>query len=165
MLQKANQNLPINDVGIHRTQMQKEIILQKLKERGCRITRQRKMLLDVILNEDCSSCKEIYYKAIKKDPAIGIATVYRMVRSLEDIGAIRRNKMYEIQYGKERIEENALADKILARHSFFLKILVEAGVDQQQAEKEASMLEYILSDESFDKLKVYMEKGTWENGK
>jgi len=25
MLQKANQNLPINDVGIHRTQMQKEI--------------------------------------------------------------------------------------------------------------------------------------------
>lgn len=31
MLQKANQNLPINDVGIHRTQMQKEIILQKLK--------------------------------------------------------------------------------------------------------------------------------------
>lgn len=117
------------------------------------------------MEEECVCCKEIYYKAIKKDPAIGIATVYRMVRSLEDIGAIRRNKMYEIQYGKERIEENALADKILARHSFFLKILVEAGVDQQQAEKEASMLEYILSDESFDKLKVYMEKGTWENGK
>lgn len=66
MLQKANQNLPINDVGIHRTQMQKEIILQKLKERGCRITRQRKMLLDVILNEDCTSCKEIYYKASRR---------------------------------------------------------------------------------------------------
>ena len=78
MLQKSNQNLPINDVGIHRTQMQKDMILQKLKESGCRITRQRKMLLDVILNEDCSSCKEIYYKAIKKDPAIGIATVYRL---------------------------------------------------------------------------------------
>ena len=63
MLQKSNQNLPINDVGIHRTQMQKDMILQKLKESGCRITRQRKMLLDVILNEDCSSCKEIYYNA------------------------------------------------------------------------------------------------------
>ena len=33
MLQKANQNLPINDVGIHRTQMQKEIILQ-MKDSG-----------------------------------------------------------------------------------------------------------------------------------
>ena len=32
MLQKSNQNLPINDVGIHRTQMQKDMILQKLKE-------------------------------------------------------------------------------------------------------------------------------------
>ena len=147
-----------------RTQMEKETIFRKLRACGGRITAQRKILLDIILEEECVCCKEIYYKAIKKDPAIGIATVYRMVRSLEDIGAIRRNKMYEIQYGKERIEENALADKILARHSFFLKILVEAGVDQQQAEKEASMLEYILSDESFDKLKVYMEKGTWENG-
>ena len=79
MLQKSNQNLPINDVGIHRTQMQKDMILQKLKESGCRITRQRKMLLDVILNEDCSSCKEIYYKASMKDSGIGTATVYRMI--------------------------------------------------------------------------------------
>ena len=95
----------MNDV-----KMQREMILQRLKEQGCRITKQRLALIDIILENECSSCKEIYYKAIKKDPAIGIATVYRMVRSLEDIGAIRRNKMYEIQYGKERIEENALAE-------------------------------------------------------
>ena len=44
-----------------RTQMQKENIIQKLKERGCRITKQRLMLLDIILEEDCSCCKEIYY--------------------------------------------------------------------------------------------------------
>ncbi len=99
MLQKANQNLPINDVGIHRTQMQKEIILQKLKERGCRITRQRKMLLDVILNEDCSSCKEIYYKASMKDSGIGTATVYRMINILEEIGALSRKNMYKIACG------------------------------------------------------------------
>ena len=101
MLQKANQNLPINDVGIHRTQMQKEIILQKLKERGCRITRQRKMLLDVILNEDCSSCKEIYYKASMKDSGIGTATVYRMINILEEIGALSRKNMYKIACGPE----------------------------------------------------------------
>ena len=96
MLQKSNQNLPINDVGIHRTQMQKDMILQKLKESGCRITRQRKMLLDVILNEDCSSCKEIYYKALKQDKSIGTATVYRMINTLESIGAINRKNMYKI---------------------------------------------------------------------
>ena len=41
----------------HRTQMQKEIVIQRLREQGCRITKQRLMLLDVILNEDCSCCK------------------------------------------------------------------------------------------------------------
>ena len=43
-----------------RTQMQRELIIQKLREQGCRITKQRLMLLDIILEEDCSCCKEIF---------------------------------------------------------------------------------------------------------
>ena len=101
MLQKTKQDLLEKDLGIHRTQMQKEIILQKLKERGCRITRQRKMLLDIILNEDCSSCKEIYYKASLKDSGIGTATVYRMINILEEIGALSRKNMYKIACSSE----------------------------------------------------------------
>lgn len=41
----------------------KEQIIEKLKENGCRITKQRKMLIDIILENECSSCKEIFYKA------------------------------------------------------------------------------------------------------
>ena len=74
----------------------KDIIISRLKQQGCRITKQRIMLLDVILEEDCSSCKEIYYRASKKDPSIGTATVYRMINTLEDIGAISRKNMYKI---------------------------------------------------------------------
>ena len=91
----------------HRTQMQKEMIIQKLKEEGCRITKQRLMLLDIILEEDCSCCKEIYYKASKLDGKIGSATVYRMVNTLEEIGAISRKNMYKISCGEECLEENA----------------------------------------------------------
>ena len=76
----------------------KDIIISRLKQQGCRITKQRLMLLDVILEEDCSSCKEIYYKAVKKDPKIGAATVYRMVNTLEEIGAINRKNMYCLLY-------------------------------------------------------------------
>lgn len=54
----------IDDTGIQRTEMQKEIVISRLRERGCRITRQRMILLDIILGEECSSCKEIYYKAV-----------------------------------------------------------------------------------------------------
>ena len=78
--------------------MQKEpksIIISKLRERGCRITRQRRIILDIILDEDCSCCKEIYYKACKQDSSIGAATVYRMVNTLEEIGAISRKNMYK----------------------------------------------------------------------
>ena len=64
-----------NQQKYERTQMQREIVIQRLKEQGCRITKQRMVLLDIILNENCSSCKEIYYKASKIDPKIGTATV------------------------------------------------------------------------------------------
>lgn len=90
----------------HRTQMQREMVIQRLKEQGCRITKQRLMLLDIILEEECSCCKEIHYKAMKKDNRIGTATVYRMINILEEIGAINRRNMYKIACGKECEAEN-----------------------------------------------------------
>ena len=64
---------------------QKQMIINQLRDNGCRITHQRLVLLDVILGSDCSSCKEIYYKASKVDKNIGFATVYRMINMLEEI--------------------------------------------------------------------------------
>ncbi len=96
-----------DSVSYQRTQMQKEMIIQKLKERGCRITKQRLMLLDVILEEECSCCKEIYFKALGKDRKIGTATVYRMVNTLEEIGAISRKNMYKIACSDGCEVENA----------------------------------------------------------
>ena len=54
-----------------------------------------RIILDIILDEDCSCCKEIYYKACKQDSSIGAATVYRMVNTLEEIGVINRKNMYK----------------------------------------------------------------------
>lgn len=94
------------EANYHRTKMQKEMVLQQLKENGCRITKQRKILLDIILQEECASCKEIYYKAIAKDSSIGTATVYRMVNLLEEIGAISRKNMYRISCDMNCSREN-----------------------------------------------------------
>ncbi|MBA4700887.1 MAG: transcriptional repressor [Ruminococcus sp.] len=68
----------------------REVIVEKLKENGCRITKQRLVLIDIILQNECQSCKEIYYKAVEIDDKIGVATVYRMVNALEEVGAINR---------------------------------------------------------------------------
>ena len=87
-----------NQQKYEKTQMQREIVIQRLKEQGCRITKQRMLLLDIILEEECSSCKEIYYKASRIDSKIGTATVYRMINTLEEIGAINRRNMYKIDW-------------------------------------------------------------------
>ena len=48
-----NDNRQNRDVAnFHRTEMQKELVIQKLREKGCRITKQRQILLDVILREE-----------------------------------------------------------------------------------------------------------------
>ena len=75
----------------------REVIIHKLKEKGCRITKQRIMIIDIVLENECSCCKEIYYEASKIDNHIGIATVYRLVNSLEEIGAINRKNMYKVE--------------------------------------------------------------------
>jgi Fur family ferric uptake transcriptional regulator len=83
----------------------KEQIIEKLKENGCRITKQRKMLIDIILENECSSCKEIFYKASQEDENIGVATVYRMINALEEIGAINRKNMYKVDCAQDCPEE------------------------------------------------------------
>lgn len=104
---EKTKNLTGNARNYHRTQMQRELIIQKLKEQGCRITKQRLMLLDIILEEDCSCSKEIFYKASRQDKQIGTATVYRMINTLEEIGAISRKNMYKIACGNTCEVENA----------------------------------------------------------
>lgn len=80
----------------------KDSILEQLRQKGCRITKQREILIDVILREQCRSCKEIYYMAIKEDPDIGIATVYRMMNILEEIGALKWRNDYRICEKEEK---------------------------------------------------------------
>ena len=89
------------EILYQKTQMHRDRIFRKLREQGCRITRQRRMLLDIILEGDCSCCKEIYYKALKADEKIGVATVYRMINALEEIGAISRKNMYKVECSED----------------------------------------------------------------
>lgn len=89
-----------DNIHLNKTSNQKAFILEELKNRGCRITKQRSLIIDIILSDKFSSCKEIYSEVNKRDSSIGIATVYRMINSLEDIGAIDRSNLYRLFYGE-----------------------------------------------------------------
>lgn len=86
-----NENISVKD-------MRKQEILQRLRKMNFRITKQRLLLLDIVLSGDCSCCKEMYYEAVKKDVGIGISTVYRMINLLEEIGVVSRNRLSQIDY-------------------------------------------------------------------
>lgn len=70
--------------------MSNEQIITALKDSGMRITKQRRLVAGVIAESDGASCKDICYNVKRKDKSIGIATVYRMIKALEDIGVIKR---------------------------------------------------------------------------
>ena len=73
--------------------MTSEQVIERLKIDGCRITKQRRLIIDVIMNNDFNSCKDIYYQVAEKDKTVGMATVYRMIRQLEDMGIVHRIDM------------------------------------------------------------------------
>ena len=100
---KIEKEAPI-DFENFRIHMQREMILRKLKEGGYRITKQRIAVIDIILENDCGSCKEILYKTSKINKKIGTATVYRTLNMLEEIGAINRRNHYKFSEMTEPAE-------------------------------------------------------------
>ena len=65
---------------------------EKLKEKGCKLTLQRRSVLDVLI-EHCNehlSTEEIYDIVKENYPEIGLATVYRTVQLFEEMGIVDR---------------------------------------------------------------------------
>lgn len=51
-----------------------------------------------------------------------------------------------------------IAKKMYARHIFFVDFLKSIGVKDQVAETEGCLMEHILSDDTFSKIKKFIEK-------
>ena len=76
--------------------MSDEQIIEALREKGMRITKQRKLVAAIIADNDGASCKDICCIVQTKDRSIGTATVYRMIKTLEDLGVIERIDMIKL---------------------------------------------------------------------
>ena len=71
-------------------------VIQELRDSGYRITSQRRMLIRIILENEYSSCKEIYFAAKQVDNKVGLATVYRTVQILEDMELIHKEMVVHV---------------------------------------------------------------------
>lgn len=69
-----------------------KVLNQKLQNAGFKLTPQRQITLSVLINtkENLLSAEEIYMLAKEKNPSIGLATVYRTLEILTDLGILSR---------------------------------------------------------------------------
>lgn len=79
-----------------------ESIEQACRERGLRITGQRRIVARVIADmDDHPDVRELHRRAAEIDDRISLATVYRTVKCFEDLGLIER---HEFRDGPARYE-------------------------------------------------------------
>lgn len=78
---------------------------EKLKEKGCKLTPQRRSVLDTIIENEGKhlSAEEIYDLVKAKCPEIGLATVYRTMQMFDEVGLVYKHNFDD---GRSRYELN-----------------------------------------------------------
>lgn len=88
-----------------RTQDRNRALEDTLRAAGLRITRPRRIILQILAEtDDHPDATEIFQRAVKQDAQISLATVYRTMKALEETGAIQRHAFGD---GPARFEQSA----------------------------------------------------------
>lgn len=93
-----------------------DVLKEELKQKGCKLTPQRRSIVDVIIENEGKhlTAEEIYDDVKKRCPEIGLATVYRTILLLEELNVISRLDLsdgcsrYEIVHTNEKHKHHHL---------------------------------------------------------
>lgn len=107
---------------------------------------------------------EAIYIVIKRAGACRVTDVAREIgfsksstsvalRKLEDDGCVIRDDWRVLLTDKGQ----AIAERVYERHNFFLDWFEQIGVDAVIAEEDACMIEHVLSDETYKKIRSYIQ--------
>lgn len=113
---------------------QKKDIVNEFQRLGKRITKQRMVILDVILEQNWTDCKEVYYEAVQRDSTVGLSTVYRTIRMLEEMGVLKR--VYQYVFTDETGEHVDGEKEVIAPEFHGKNGLRQNGLRQNEKEEE-----------------------------
>ena len=120
-------------------------IIKRCEQNGLRMTEQRRIVAQVLeTSEDHPDVEELYARALKLDPKISIATVYRAVKLFEEVGILDK---LEFGDGRARYED---ADRDHHDHLIDMQTgevieFIDTEIEALQ-EKIANRLGYTLKD-------------------
>ncbi|GAQ26105.1 Fur family transcriptional regulator [Tepidanaerobacter syntrophicus] len=112
-------------VGILLTEEERKyrisVIEDRLKEKDLKLTPQRRVVLDVLLDNQSKhlSAEEVFEFVRKKFPDIGLATVYRTLQLFDDFGVIKKLDFNDGCYRYELSEDQ--------RHQHHHLICIKCG--------------------------------------
>lgn len=79
---------------------------QKCVEAGLKMTEPRRAILDVLAHaSDHPSVEDVYERAKQKDPSISMATVYRTLGLLDELGLVYRHEFTDADFARYEVNE------------------------------------------------------------
>ncbi len=125
----------------------KNPLLRRMKSRGLRVTLPRRVIIDELGNAgDYVSAEEVYMKIHEDHPGIGLATVYRTLTLLTQMGIVTK---FEFGDGKARYELAELDNESKHHHVLVCEQCYNVIKYAEFSEDEK---------QSFDKLEKMLEK-------
>ncbi|MBT4896361.1 MAG: transcriptional repressor [Rhodobacteraceae bacterium] len=133
-------------------------IIQRCAQNGLRMTEQRRIVAQVLEeSQDHPDVEELYARALKLDPRISIATVYRSVKLFEESGILEK---LEFGDGRARYEdaERDHHDHLIDMNSGEVIEFIDPDIEALQ-EKIAERLGYRLKGHRLELYGVPIKRG------
>ena len=87
--------------------------------------------------------------------SVKMPSVVKALHELKRLGLVTQEPYAPI---KLTVKGSRVAKQVLNRHTLLRKFLMKLGVSRRHADKDACLMEHILSAETIDRIRAYTEK-------
>ena len=110
--------------------------------------------LETIYTISAEGC-EAQVRDIARSLGVTMPSVVKAIRELGRLGLVAHEP-----YGGVALTANGkrAAKEVLGRHTLLRTFLVKLGVSETTADRDACLMEHIVSAETIDKIRIYTEK-------
>lgn len=74
-------------------EMERDLLRETLHRRGMRMTPQRQLVLDALLELEHATPEQVYHRVRTRTPTVNITTIYRTLELLEGLGLVHHTHL------------------------------------------------------------------------
>ena len=105
----------------------------------------------VLISED----RPAQVRDVAKMLAVKMPSVVKAIHELKKLGLVTQKPYAAIEL---TVKGARVAKQVLNRHTLLRSFLMKLGVSRRNADKDACLMEHILSAETIDRIRIYTEK-------